>query len=67
MKYIIKCPICGQMYKTNLVIKNGENHYLTDYNDDVTNKCIKCNHTMDSIIMKTEDWIADMIFTIKGK
>lgn len=63
MKYILKCPLCGQMYKTDLI----NNKYITDYKDNVTNHCLKCNHTIQPDIIRMEDWIADMVFTIKGK
>lgn len=63
MKYILKCPLCGQMYKTDL----RNNKYITDYNDEVTNHCLKCNHKINPHIIRMEDWIADMVFTIKGK
>ena len=67
MKYILQCPKCGQVYKTDLHPTVKGARYITDYNDDVTEKCIKCNSKMTPSIMKTEDWIADLVFKIKGE
>jgi transcription elongation factor Elf1 len=63
MKYLIQCPACGQLYKTD----KKENRYITDYNDDITDHCIKCKNTITPNVIMTEDWIADMVFKIKGK
>lgn len=67
MKYILQCPTCGQVYKADLHPTVRGPRYITDYNDDVTENCIKCNSKISPYIMKTEDWIADMVFKIKGE
>lgn len=66
MKYIVQCPICGQMYKTEGKPSVKGLQYITDYNDNVTNHCLKCDNKITPKVIKTEDWIADMVFKIKG-
>lgn len=64
MKYIVTCPNCGKMYKTD---KQGDK-YITDYGDNITDVCIFCRGNMEkATIIKTDDWIAHLIFTVKGK
>ena len=66
MKYIIQCPECGQMYKTDGKPTVKGLRYITDYNDDVTEKCVVCKKKIKPSVIKTEDWIADLVFKIKG-
>lgn len=57
--YILRCKDCGKMYKAN---KEGE-VYRTDFND-LIDSCF-CGgelHCIDSA-----DWVADLVFKIKGK
>ena len=67
--YNIRCPKCGKIFKTKLH-KNG---YETDFGDLLRVRgniihCLKCEKsfsvTENRIV--TEEWIADMIFKIKG-
>ena len=63
MAYIIKCSECGKMFKTE---KKG-NKYVTDYNDEIKDKCLSCGKKIEPVIMETEDWIANLVFKIKGE
>ena len=66
MRYIVRCPKCGRMYKTTGKLTSKGLRYITDYNDDVTENCIICKHKITPIVMETDDWIADLVFKIKG-
>lgn len=61
--YIAQCSNCGAMYKCQKVNEN----YITDFNDNITDKCVKCQKHTKLNIIETADWIADLVFTIKGK
>lgn len=56
--YILCCNKCGKMYKANKI----KNSYKTDYGDILDN----CFCGGDFTIIDTEDWIADLVFKIKG-
>lgn len=71
---LIKCPHCGTIYK--ITKTDRENEYLiTDFGDKIKlnietaeSKCIKCNNSiqvLDNSII-TEDWIANLLFKVKG-
>ena len=68
MMKLIFCPHCGQAFK---IVK--EDKYLyTDFNDRFYNKaitnCVKCHkefNLKDNSLI-TDDWIADLIFKVKG-
>lgn len=60
--YLLRCPKCGKIYKCT----KQNNKYITDFGDDVTNKCISCNTAMNPIIILTTDWIAELLFKVKG-
>ena len=60
--YILKCCKCGQIYKATS--KNGK--LVTDCGDDITDCCVKCK-CADRKMIKTDDWIADLVFKIKGE
>lgn len=68
-KYIVCCDKCNKMFKCD---KKDNNTYITDYGDVISNingtyTCISCNNEMNPTIMKTQDWIANKVFTIKGE
>ena len=67
MIFLIKCPECGQIYKCKGVPTVKGLRYITDYNDDVTNICIRCKNDITPQVIKTEEWVAEMVFKIKGK
>ena len=56
--YLLCCNTCGKMYKAT---KQG-NNYITDFGD-IMNTCM-CGG--DITVIKTFDWIADLVFKIKG-
>lgn len=60
--YLIKCPICGKIFKCTKV----QDKYITDYGDDITTLCL-CGKEREPIVIKTEPWIAELVFKIKGK
>ena len=60
--FIVKCDHCGQIYKA----RREGNRLLTDFNDDITECCLKCRGTLGKMI-RTDDWVADLFFKIKGK
>ena len=64
--YLIQCHHCGKIYKATGRPSVKGLQYITDYNDNVTNKCIVCKKEMEPIVMKTQDWIANLVFTVKG-
>ena len=57
--YILHCDKCGKMYKA----KKLNNKYVTDFGD-VIDKCF-CGENVTAIT--SEDWIANLVFTVKGK
>lgn len=66
MKYIIKCPHCNKMYKCDGRVSVKGLQYITDYNDNVTDNCLVCGKKMKPDIIRTADWIAELVFKIKG-
>ena len=56
--YLLCCNICGKMYKA----KRHGNKFITDFGD-VIDSCL-CGGGFT--IIKTDDWIADLVFKIKG-
>lgn len=61
--YILCCNECGKMYKATKH-KDKIGTYVTDFGDEL-NSCMKCNGSFH--VISTADWIADLVFTIKGK
>ena len=55
-------------YSENLMLKLKEKglRYITDYNDDITETCVCCKKKITPKAMNTEEWIADLVFKIKG-
>lgn len=67
-RYLTKCPKCGQIYKCKATVQEDNKiHYLTDYGDDITDTCIICKKAIKPLVMRTDAWIADLVFTVKGK
>lgn len=68
--YILRCEHCGKMFKAiEQQATNKGPVYITDYGDrlqDNTN-CIICGKETKYTVQVTADWIADLVFTIKGK
>ena len=68
-KYIVCCTHCGKMFKCDKL----EHGYVTDFGDVFTpdkygiTTCICCHKEMDPVVIRTADWIADKVFTIKGE
>lgn len=60
--YILCCNECGKMYKATK--HNNIGTYITDFGDEI-HSCMKCNGSFH--VINTADWIADLVFTIKGK
>lgn len=58
--YILCCQECGKMYKAT----KYNNYYITDFGDKL-DTCLICKGQLD--VIQTEDWVADMVFRIKGK
>lgn len=79
---LVKCPHCKKIYKAICEPLKSENTRIlkvaTDFGDifDInitklpyTTKCLNCNNTIElkySTAIKTEDWIANLFFTVKG-
>lgn len=63
MVYILKCTNCGTLFKC---LKKQNENFITDFGDVLNNTCMHCHHKLSSRIIKTEDWIADLIFRVKG-
>lgn len=69
-KYILSCQNCGKMFKCD---KENDHTYITDYGDVFSPDkygnytCISCKGEMDPLVIRTQDWIANMVFTIKGE
>lgn len=59
--YLVKCQNCGKIFKAH---KEG-NELITDFGDNITDKCLFCN-AKNSKILKTQDWVADQFFRVKG-
>ena len=66
MKYLVKCDRCGKIYKCDGKVSVKGLRYVTDYNDDVTEKCIVCGEKMNPDVIKTDSWIAALFFKVKG-
>ena len=64
INYILRCSKCGQMYKC---IDKQNDIFITDFGDRIQKSCIKCQSPIDENILCTQDWIANLVFTIKGK
>lgn len=67
MKYLVCCPNCGKIYKCSKVTYDEVDRYITDFGDDVTDKCLCCGHNIAPTVLTTEDWVADMVFIVKGE
>lgn len=77
MKTLLRCPHCHSIFKIDNTEINEDN--LTLYTDmggkfevDYMTKMTTCELCKQPInfndnSMETEDWIANMVFTIKGK
>ena len=68
--YILRCEKCGKMFKAHTLQQiNGQNVYITDYNDKLQDhsNCVICKQNTTYKVLKTQSWIADLVFTIKGK
>ena len=77
--YLLQCPNCRQIFK--IVTKFFDpstlsTNLITDLNgkfevDDIdgTTICICCEEEFKPLdkLIKTDDWVADMIFKVKGK
>lgn len=79
---LIKCPHCKKIYKVECRPLSSENvrilRLVTDFGDifDVNisaqpyiTKCLSCDNTIElnsANSIKTEDWIANLFFTVKG-
>lgn len=77
---LLKCNTCGKIYKVttyNSGIYENNNfikyyfNYITDmggeidkYNDTI--KCLNCGEYTPYEIMEVEDWVADLVFKVKG-
>ena len=66
---LIKCPYCGRIYK----IVKEDRHFHTDLGGVLHKKkdscqCMHCKKLFPTIenSMNTEDWIANLLFKIKG-
>lgn len=70
--YIIKCEHCGKMFKITDTKPNPYGRiFITDYGDKfIPHKdkyiCINCKKEFIPHILKTDNWIADLVFKIKG-
>lgn len=58
--YILCCNKCGKMYKA----EKQKDIFITDFGDELEN-CLLCKG--DFTIINTYDWVADLVFTIKGE
>ena len=58
--YILSCKKCGKMYKA---IDKQANDFITDFGDKID----KCFCGGDLKFMVTQDWVAKMVFTLKGE
>ena len=69
---IVGCPHCNQNFK--VVRKEDKFIFITDLggkfvpDENYMYTCLKCNNKFDisKNCMKTDAWIADLVFTIKG-
>lgn len=66
MAYLLKCPKCGKIYKCFGKVTVKGLKYITDYGDDVTNVCLCCKKEVTHDVIHTEDWIATLLFKVKG-
>lgn len=64
---LFRCENCGQIYKVKVV----DNELITDfgdimkiYNGEVM--CLKCYTPAKLDIIECEDWVAKMLFIVKG-
>ena len=72
---LVKCPHCNCIYKI-IDAKKEDNKFIfiTDMNgklkpnENFEYTCIKCKGQFNILehCMKTEDWIANLVFEIKG-
>ena len=58
--YILSCKNCGRMYKA---VDKNMNEFTTDFGDKI-DKCF-CGGEFN--FMTTQDWVAKMVFTLKGE
>lgn len=80
--YLVKCNTCGKIYKVtremntidkiNPKFPKYDHYFETDLGGKMNihynnMKCMNCNEYTPYEIMKTEDWVADLVFKIKGK
>lgn len=70
--YIMRCEQCGKLFRCTEMYKTNKGIiYKTDCNDEFVAKhgeyhCLFCAGKIEKII-RTEPWIAHLLFTIKGK
>ena len=64
--YLLRCPICGKMFKCFPKTSINGLQFITDYGDNITNYCINCKQRIKSQVIKTEDWISNLVFKVKG-
>lgn len=56
--YLLHCQDCGTIYKAR-----KEDTFVTDYGDELDH-CLVCEGELDAI--HTDEWIADLMFKVKG-
>ena len=78
--FLIKCDHCDTIFKLQSnpkILENNNIQMFTDFGDaieinmlNMSCKCLKCNLVTDlrkhNNFIRTDKWIADMIFKIKG-
>lgn len=73
---LLRCKGCGKIYKitneTN-IDKDYKKYYFTDFGDKIINfcntkliKCICCNNISNFEIINCEEWIAELVYKVKG-
>lgn len=80
ISFLIKCDHCGAIFKTQgnpKVLENNNIQMFTDFGDSMeinmlnfSTKCLNCNKVTDlrkhDNFIRTDKWIADMLFKVKG-
>lgn len=78
---LLKCDNCGKIYKviedinridnTNSKFPKYEHYFVTDmggkihiYNNTI--KCLNCGEYTKHETMEVEDWVADLVFKVRG-